>query len=121
MGYFIKIGLGMTEIKIKRVYEDPSDTDGYRVLVDRLWPRGMKKEHLKYDYWAKELTPSSDLRHWKEFAEMYRKELETSDKTSEFLSRIRSCESVTLLYASKEPVYNHARILQAFLEERLKK
>ena len=55
MGYFIKIGLGMTEIKIKRVYEDPSDTDGYRVLVDRLWPRGMKKEHLKYDYWAKEL------------------------------------------------------------------
>ena len=59
MGYFIKIGLGMTEIKIKRVYEDPSDTDGYRVLVDRLWPRGMKKEHLKYDYWAKELTPSS--------------------------------------------------------------
>ena len=106
MGYFIKIGLGMTEIKIKRVYEDPSD------------------------YWAKELTPSSDLRkwfhddvpgHWKEFAEMYRKELETSDKTSEFLSRIRSCESVTLLYASKEPVYNHARILQAFLEERLKK
>ena len=103
MGYFIKIGLGMTEIKIKRVYEDPSDTDGYRVLVDRLWPRGMKKEHLKYDYWAKELTPSSDLRkwfhddvpgHWKEFAEMY---------------------------PSKEPVYNHARILQAFLEERLKK
>lgn len=64
MGYFIKIGLGMTEIKIKRVYEDPSDTDGYRVLVDRLWPRGMKKEHLKYDYWAKELTPSSDLRKW---------------------------------------------------------
>ena len=130
MGYFIKIGLGMTKIKIKRVYEDPSDTDGYRVLVDRLWPRGMKKEHLKYDYWAKELTPSSDLRkwfhddvpgHWKEFAEMYRKELETSDKTSEFLSRIRSCESVILLYASKEPVYNHARILQAFLEERLKK
>ncbi|MCE9145838.1 DUF488 family protein [Bacteroides fragilis] len=120
----------MTEIKIKRVYEDPSDTDGYRVLVDRLWPRGMKKEHLKYDYWAKELTPSSDLRkwfhedvpgHWKEFAEMYRKELETSDKTSEFLSRIRSCESVTLLYASKEPVYNHVRILQAFLEERLRK
>ena len=93
MGYFIKIGLGMTKIKIKRVYEPtPSDTDGYRVLVDRLWPRGMKKEHLKYDYWAKELTPSSDLRkwfhddvpgHWKEFAEMYRKELETSDKTSE--------------------------------------
>lgn len=120
----------MTEIKIKRVYEDSSDTDGYRVLVDRLWPRGVKKEYLKYDYWAKELTPSSDLRkwfhddipgHWKEFAEMYRKELEASDKTSELLSRIRSCRSVTLLYASKEPVYNHARILQVFLEERLKK
>lgn len=54
----------MTQINIKRVYETPSSNDGYRVLVDRLWPRGMKREYLKYDYWAKELTPSNDLRKW---------------------------------------------------------
>jgi uncharacterized protein YeaO (DUF488 family) len=89
----------------------------------------LKKEYLKYDYWAKELTPSSDLRkwfhgdipgHWEEFAAMYRKELETSDKVADFLVRIHPYKTVTLLYASKEPVYNHARILQAFLEDRLK-
>lgn len=54
----------MTQISIKRVYEDLSANDGYRVLVDRLWPRGMKREHLIYDYWAKELTPSNALRKW---------------------------------------------------------
>ena len=52
----------MTQINIKRVYETPSSNDGYRVLVDRLWPRGMKREYLKYDYWAKELPTSNDLR-----------------------------------------------------------
>ena len=52
----------MTQIKIKRVYEDPEAEDGYRVLVDRLWPRGMKKEHLKYDVWEKDITPSPELR-----------------------------------------------------------
>ena len=57
-------GYSMTQINIKRVYETPSSNDGYRVLVDRLWPRGMKREYLKYDYWAKELTPSNDLRKW---------------------------------------------------------
>lgn len=52
----------MTQVNIKRVYDEPSEQDGYRVLVDRLWPRGMKREYLKYDYWAKEVTPSNDLR-----------------------------------------------------------
>ena len=51
----------MTQVNIKRVYDEPSEQDGYRVLVDRLWPRGMKREYLKYDYWAKEVTPSNDL------------------------------------------------------------
>ena len=54
----------MIQVRIKRVYEDFSETDGYRVLVDKLWPRGMKKEWLKYDYWAKDITPSSTLRRW---------------------------------------------------------
>ena len=90
----------MTQIKIKRVYEDPADTDGYRVLVDRLWPRGMKKEYLKYDVWEKELEGSAAVK--------------------EFLTKIASYKVVTLLYASKEPVYNHARILQQYLEIHLK-
>lgn len=54
----------MTQIRIKRVYEEPDATDGYRVLVDRLWPRGIKKEHLKYDVWEKDITPSPELRKW---------------------------------------------------------
>ena len=119
----------MTQIKIKRVYEEPADTDGYRVLVDRLWPRGMKKEYLKYDVWEKDITPSPDLRKWfhgdiaghrKEFAAMYEKELEGSAAVKEFLTKIASYKVVTLLYASKEPVYNHARILQQYLEIHLK-
>lgn len=80
MGYFIKIGLGMIKIKIKCVYEDFFDIDGYCVLVDCFWLCGMKKEYLKYDYWVKELIFLFDLRkwfyddvlgYWKEFVEMY--------------------------------------------------
>ena len=118
----------MTQIKIKRVYEDPEAEDGYRVLVDRLWPRGMKKEHLKYDVWEKDITPSPELRkwfqedpveHWEGFTAKNRKELETSEAARNFLITIRPYKTVTLLYASKEPVRNHARILQQFLEAHL--
>lgn len=100
----------MTQIKIKRVYEDPEAEDGYRVLVDRLWPRGMKKEHLKYDVWEKDITPSPELRkwfhedpveHWEGFSAMYRKELETSEAARNFLTTIRPYKTVTLLYAPK--------------------
>lgn len=119
----------MTQIKIKRVYEEPAETDGYRVLVDRLWPRGVKKENLKYDVWEKDITPSPDLRkwfhgdiseRWKEFTAMYEKELEDSAAMKAFLAEIASYKVVTLLYASKEPVYNHARILQQYLERHLR-
>ena len=116
----------MTQFRIKRVYEDPDATDGYRVLVDRLWPRGIKKEHLKYDVWEKDITPSPELRkwfhenqaeHWEEFAAMYRKELENSEADHRFIDTIKGYNTETLLYASKEPVHNHARILQQFLQE----
>lgn len=118
----------MTKIKIKRVYEASALEDGYRVLVDRLWPRGVKKEQLKHDAWEKGITPSVELRkwfhedpenHWEGFTEMYRKELESSEPMQKFIEDIRSHPTVTLLYASKEPVRNHARILQQFLEEHL--
>ncbi|WP_455674593.1 DUF488 domain-containing protein [Phocaeicola sp.] len=114
----------MTLITIKRVYEAPSPNDGYRVLVDRLWPRGMKREDLKFDYWAKELTPSNDLRkwfhadvekRWGAFADMYQKELERSADVAPFIHRIKPFPKVTLLYASKNEERNHARVLEQYL------
>ena len=108
----------MVQVRIKRVYEDFSETDGYRVLVDKLWPRGIKKEWLKYDYWAKDITPSAALRN--DFVVMYQKELEASQAVADFLTLIKPHPVVTLLYASKEPVYNHARILRDYLEIHLK-
>lgn len=118
----------MVEVRIKRVYEDFSEADGYRVLVDKLWPRGIKKEWLKYDYWAKDITPYTALRkwfhedipeHWNDFVVMYQKELEASPAVAAFLSLLKPHPVVTLLYASKEPVYNHARILRDYLEMHL--
>lgn len=118
----------MTQIRIKRVYETPETGDGYRILVDRLWPRGMKKENLKYDLWEKAITPSPSLRawfhedipaRWDTFVTMYRKELSESGEVRDFIARIREFPIVTLLYASKEPKYNHARILQEYLEKNI--
>lgn len=115
----------MTQMKIKRVYDLPETEDGYRVFVDRLWPRGMKKEELRYDAWEKGLSPTPELRkwfhgdpeaNWEAFVAMYRKELEGSEAVRDFLTKIREYKAVTLLYASKEPVRNHARVLQEFLE-----
>ena len=97
----------MTQVNIKRVYDEPSEQDGYRVLVDRLWPRGMKREYLKYDYWAKEVTPSNDLRkwfhadiekRWGTFADMYQKELNESDAAKAFIDKIKAYSKVTLLF-----------------------
>lgn len=118
----------MIQVKIKRVYDEPSDQDGYRVLVDRMWPRGMKRECLKYDYWAKEMTPSYELRkwfhadvekRWDTFAGMYRKELENSDAVKMFIVKIKAYPQVTLLYASKEPEHNHAQVLKHYLDTHL--
>lgn len=120
----------MTQIKIKRVYDDPEKSDGYRVLVDRLWPRGMKKECLKYDEWAKEITPSPELRkwfhqnmtgHWQQFETQYKQELSRSETMKAFLKKIKPYQTVTLLYASREPLHNHARILQQYIEDSIRK
>ena len=84
---------------------------------------------LKYDYWAKDITPSSTLRrwfhedipgHWEDFVIQYQKELDASSSMADFLTLIKPHPVITLLYASKEPVYNHARILRDYLEMRLK-
>ena len=102
----------MTRIAIKRVYEPAEASDGLRVLIDRLWPRGMRKEALPYDLWAKQLAPSPPLRNWfhadahtrwEEFRRRYLAELESSPVVKEFRARIAREPRVTLLYASKTP------------------
>lgn len=118
----------MPVIKIKRVYEEESKDDGLRVLVDRLWPRGIKKEALHYNKWAKEITPSAELRtwvhqdpenRWKEFTQKYTKELDASGAFVKFLQEIQSYKTVTLLYAAKDTTRNHAIILKSHLDKAL--
>jgi uncharacterized protein YeaO (DUF488 family) len=112
--------------RIKRVYDEPSSQDGTRVLVDRLWPRGLSKDDAKLDAWAKDLAPSTELRKWfdhdpdrfSRFAERYRRELsENKAKIDEFLGSIDRRKTLTLLYAAKDSAINHAVVLKEFLDD----
>jgi len=113
-------------IKIKRVYDDPEDDDGKRYLVDRLWPRGIKKENLKLDGWLKEIAPSTDLRKWfnhdkqkwEEFSDAYLSELEENDAWQPVVDGAKN-GTVTLLYAARDRKHNHAVVLKEFLEEKI--
>lgn len=116
----------MHEIRIKRVYEVPAEDDGVRVLADRLWPRGIKKENLKYDAWAKEITPSAEIRKlwhngempYEGFSEAYIEELSASEGAASFVEKCKDWlkeKNVTLLYAAKNEQENHALVLQAWL------
>lgn len=116
----------MTQVRIKRVYEAPASDDGCRVLVDRLWPRGVRKTDLPYDLWAKELAPSAGLRtwlhvdpqaRWEEFRRRYTGELRTSEFVRGFVRKIAGEQTVTLLYASKDAARNHALILREYLQK----
>lgn len=116
----------MTQIKLKRVYDTPDSTDGYRIFVDKLWPRGIKKEALKYDLWAKKITPSDEIRkmfhkdqdaNWESFSFLYQKELSLSDYAKDFINEIKDYDVVTLLYASANKVHNHALVLKSYLEK----
>lgn len=115
----------MTQILLKRVYEEDAPEDGFRILVDRLWPRGFKKETLKMDLWAKAATPSSDLRkwyhqdpecRWDKFSLLYLKELKDSSEAVKLAETLKKHSVVTLLYASKGIEHNHAQVLQAYLD-----
>jgi uncharacterized protein YeaO (DUF488 family) len=119
------------KIKIKRIYDAIEPTDGLRVIVDRLWPRGIKKENLTYDLWAKDISPSPALRqlwhqdpehNWDKFAMDYKSELDSSEAFENFVSAIKekAPDSVTLLYAYKNQVKNHAIILQQEIINKLK-
>lgn len=113
-------------IRIKRVYEPPEATDGMRVLVDRLWPRGLTREAARIDRWAKEVAPSHELRkwyghepaRWKEFQRRYRLELQGPEAVAVLaeLSRLARKETVTLVFASAEARLNNAEALRAMLD-----
>ncbi|MGZ3788184.1 MAG: DUF488 domain-containing protein [Bacteriovorax sp.] len=118
-------------IKMKRAYEPAQKDDGYRVLIDRLWPRGIKKEKLVHDEWAKELAPSTELRQsfgheeskWKEFRAQYKRELrhkEASEKISSLARRARR-KTVTLVYSARDEEHNDAVVLKEVLERMVKK
>lgn len=110
-------------IRCKRVYDAASDNDGYRVLVDRLWPRGVKKTQLQYDEWCKTLAPSTQLRKafhgeaidFAAFSESYRQELAEQEETGKKLAARGKKGTVTLLYAAKDKERNHAIVLADWL------
>lgn len=114
------------KIVIKRVYDDADDSDGLRVLVDRIWPRGVSKEQAQLDHWLRNIAPSSDLRTWwdhdpnrlDEFAERYEQELsddDHADAINQIIELVHTNKRVTLLYAAKDEAINHASILQDYL------
>ena len=112
------------EIRVKRVYEEPEETDGRRILVDRLWARGLSKEKAKVDVWLKEIAPSAELRRWyghdpnkwTEFKSRYAAELETNPgQVEEILGEIQA-GIVTFLYSSKEEQLNNAVALKEYME-----
>ncbi len=113
------------EIAIKRVYETSSEEDGFRVLVDRLWPRGISKEKAALDLWEKEIAPSGELRKWfghepekyEEFRHRYREELSSNEKLGDFLAAIEGKGKVTLLYGAKDKEHNQAVVLAEYLKE----
>ena len=116
------------EITIKRVYDKPSPEDGRRILVDRLWPRGLRKEEAQIDYWAKDISPSSELRQWyehdpakwEEFKERYFAELDRAAEGVARLLKELAEHPVTFVYSSKEQVINNAEALKLYLENRSK-
>jgi uncharacterized protein YeaO (DUF488 family) len=115
-------------IAIKRAYAAPSDEDGYRILVDRLWPRGLSKDKARLDLWLKDIAPSPALRIWfghapvrfVEFTHRYLAELNSNVGAVAEIEKILGQTSVTLVYAAKDETHNHAIVLRAFLESRRK-
>ena len=113
-------------IYMKRIYTAASEMDGKRILVDRLWPRGIKKEDAKIDLWAKEITPSTELRkwyhpdiehRWEAFQQRYKAELLAQSEMLQHISKIAQHEKVTLMTAAKNELHNHVVVLKQILEQ----
>jgi uncharacterized protein YeaO (DUF488 family) len=111
------------DLRLKRAYDPPSKRDGARVLVDRLWPRGVRKDNLKLSLWSKEIAPTTELRRWfghdpsrfDEFSRRYRAELDSNTKALSQIDDLLKHGRVTMLYAAHDPDHNHAVVLAAYL------
>jgi uncharacterized protein YeaO (DUF488 family) len=118
----------MMEIKIKRIYEPFAKPDGYRILVDRLWPRGIKKEEAHIDQWMKEVAPSTALRKWfnhepekwQQFIAKYHTELKASAVFTELIGLTGKHRIITLLYSAKDKEHNQAVALKQFMTRYIK-
>jgi uncharacterized protein YeaO (DUF488 family) len=114
-------------IHLKRAYDEYSQEDGYRVLVDRLWPRGVSKERLHIDSWLKEIAPSNELRKWyghnpekwDQFKQRYYKELQTQEQLVQVLLQRIKTGPITLVFSAKETEYNNAVALKEYLLRRI--
>ncbi len=115
----------MKPIILKRIYEEPSADDGYRILVDRLWPRGISKEKAKIEEWLKELGPSTELRKWfghipekyPEFKEKYKEELKSQTENLKHIIEISEKQQVCLCYGAKDTEHNQAQVIREVLDE----
>jgi uncharacterized protein YeaO (DUF488 family) len=115
------------KIKIKRIYEEPAKDDGMRILVDRLWPRGLTKQRADIDLWLKDIAPSTELRKWfghdpekwKEFRKRYNEELKKNTEQIEILEKQLKKGTVTLLYGAKDEEHNEALVLKESLPANL--
>jgi uncharacterized protein YeaO (DUF488 family) len=113
-----------TQMKIKRVYEQPEKEDGKRILVDRLWPRGLTKEKASIDLWLKDIAPSTELRKWfnhdpakwKEFQRRYQLELENNKEQVSILNELFKKGAITLVYGAKDREHNEALVLKEWLD-----
>jgi uncharacterized protein YeaO (DUF488 family) len=113
-------------IHLKRVYEEPSKKDGIRILVERLWPRGLTKERAAVDLWLQDVAPSSELRkwfghdpaRWEQFQERYRQELREDKDAVQLLKQKVTEGTVTLVYAARDEEHNGALVLKKFLQAR---
>lgn len=116
----------MGALRIKRVYVPPAPDDGSRILVDRLWPRGVAKKATDLDLWLKEIAPSTALREWfghdparfAEFRQKYREELDGNPEPVARIAALAKNGDVTLLYAARNPRMNHAAVLAEYLADR---
>ena len=111
------------KVQIKRVYEKPGAEDGFRILVDRLWPRGLTKEKASVDLWLKEIAPATELRKWfdhdpskwKEFQNKYRKQLDENKEAVLLLKDRARSGNITLPYAAKDVEHNEAQVIKDFI------
>jgi len=117
------------EVRLKRAYEEPGNADGFRVLVDRLWPRGKKKADLRLNAWVKEIAPSTELRkwfghdpkRWREFCKRYKVELKNPNAKKAIADTVHAAQkhsAITLIYAAKDIEHNEAVVLQTLFKKK---